>query len=387
MSVTERLLVGLYSGCGADGVDAALVAMRYRRERMRPRLLAHAFCAYPTELRGRVLAAASGEAMPPADLARLDREVAGTFVAAAEAVIAQGGVDRDQIVAVGSSGQEVAQAGWEPDGAGGVSVELGAPAMIAQQLGRPVAAGFAATDLAGGGPGGPVSAWPDWRLMRDKRLSRVLVHLGGIATLTFVGSAAAPEDVIGFDCGPGTMVIDALAQRLFAMATDTDGATASRGRVDGALLNELLADPYFRRGWPKRTGPGPWGRVYAERVLLMAAKRDCGGADLLATTTELTARTVADAVGALTERPHQVVLTGGGALNIHLAGRIRTLLSPSSTVAMDRFGIGVRAKQAVCTAMLAAARVDGFAARCSAPAGPDAPAAMGGLWGARRPGR
>ena len=63
-------------------------------------------------------------------------------------------------------------------------------------------------------------------------------------------------------------------------------------------------------------------------------------------------------MAALTERPHQVVLSGGGARHIHLAGRVRALLSPSSTVTSEKFGLGLSAKAAVCQALLAAATVD-----------------------------
>jgi anhydro-N-acetylmuramic acid kinase len=85
--------------------------------------------------------------------------------------------------------------------------------------------------------------------------------------------------------------------------------------------------------------------------------------------TELTAKLVAQAIAGFTEKPHEVVLTGGGAMNIHLAGRIRKLLSPSSTYTVEKYGFGIRAKQAACYAVLAAARMDGIAAHCTQATG------------------
>ena len=50
-----------------------------------------------------------------------------------------------------------------------------------------------------------------------------------------------PEDVIAFDTGPGNMVMDALAPPF-----DRGGERARAGRVNEALLDQLLADPYYR---------------------------------------------------------------------------------------------------------------------------------------------
>ena len=105
----------------------------------------------------------------------------------------------------------------------------------------------------------------------------------------------------------------------------------------------------------------------------------CGPEDLLATVTELTAQAVARAVGALTERPHEVLLSGGGGLNIHLAGRIRSLLCPSSTYTFEKYGPDLRGKQAVCMAMLGAARLDKFAAHCPRATGAARRAVLGSV--------
>jgi len=112
---------------------------------------------------------------------------------------------------------------------------------------------------------------------------------------------------------------------------------------------------------------------------MMARKRRCGPTDLLATVTELTAQAVARAIAGLTERPHEVILSGGGGRNIHLAGRIRALLSPSSTYTFERYGPSLRGRQGVCMAVLAAARLDKFAAHCPSATGAARPAVLGSV--------
>ena len=116
------------------------------------------------------------------------------------------------------------------------------------------------------------------------------------------------------------------------------------------------------------------------RLMNMGTKHACPHADLLATVTEMTARLVAMAVGKLTERPHEVILSGGGAMNIHLAGRIRKLLSPCSTYTSQRYDLDLRAKEAVCYAILAAARQDGVPAHCPVATGAERATVLGGVW-------
>ena len=84
-------------------------------------------------------------------------------------------------------------------------------------------------------------------------------------------------------------------------------------------------------------------------------------------------------MGTLTERPHEIILSGGGAKNIFLASRIRSLLSPSSTINCEKFGYGVRGKNAVCMAVLAAARVDNVAIYCPFATAAKSPTIWGSL--------
>lgn len=58
----------------------------------------------------------------------------------------------------------------------------------------------------------------------------------------------------GFDTGPGNMLMDAWIWRNHAKAYDKDAEWAMQGTVNQALLQQLLAEPYFARPAPKSTG-------------------------------------------------------------------------------------------------------------------------------------
>ena len=72
--------------------------------------------------------------------------------------------------------------------------------------------------MAAGGQGAPLVPLLDYVLFADAKRGRVLQNIGGIANLTAIPAGAAADAVIAFDTGPGNMVMDALAQKLFDKA-------------------------------------------------------------------------------------------------------------------------------------------------------------------------
>jgi anhydro-N-acetylmuramic acid kinase len=152
------------------------------------------------------------------------------------------------------------------------------------------------------------------------------------------------------------MVIDQLMQQLFNKPYDRDGAVAARGNVLQPVLEGLLRAPFFRSKPPKTAGREEFGREYAQAFL-----RRCGRAakaDVIATATALTARSMAQALerfvlgrGKYTDW----VVSGGGTGNATLmkllsqeAGCLGLKLRHS-----DEFGVPSPAKEALAFALLA----------------------------------
>src|SRR5262249_32635641 len=125
--------------------------------------------------------------------------------------------------------------------------------IIAAETGIVTIADFRRKDLAVGGQGAPLApAFHDF-FFRHPHCNRVIVNIGGIANITILPSDVNAA-VLGFDTGPGNILLDAWCQRHQQQAYDRDGLWAAAGTPNNVLVEILLADPYFSSPAPKSTG-------------------------------------------------------------------------------------------------------------------------------------
>jgi anhydro-N-acetylmuramic acid kinase len=228
--------------------------------------------------------------------------------------------------------------------------------VIAERTGAAVVADFRTADLAVGGQGAPLVPLVDYLLLRDAHQGTVALNIGGIANFTVIPARAKPQDVFGFDTGPGNMVIDGLVRQFTRgrKLFDAGGRMAARGTVLRPLLEEILRLPYFRQKPPKSAGREQFGAEFVTRYF-----PDRQGArlkDLLRTATELTARTISDALERFVfpmSKIHRLIVSGGGARNNLLLHRLKALLPELSVHTSDKYGLPVDAKEAIAFAVLA----------------------------------
>jgi len=332
------LIVGLMSGTSLDGMDAALVRFTGPT---RAELVAFSSRPYDGEERAELRAALEGRAAAPA-LARLHVRIADWAADAVQAVLHAGGVRADEVDGIAFPGQTI----WHEPPL--VSWQLGEPAILAEAFGVRIVSGFRARDVAAGGQGAPLVPMADLLLFADATRNRVLLNLGGMANITLVPGSGHESGAVAFDTGPGMAIIDAVAHRVDESLTcDLDGAVAAAGRVNDAVLTELLADPYFHAPPPKSTGRERFGDAYAG-VLHSRVP----GADGVATAVALTARSVADAVKRWAPGAGEIVVSGGGAHHPGLMEALARLLKPIPVVRFDALFFDGDAKEAVAFALL-----------------------------------
>jgi anhydro-N-acetylmuramic acid kinase len=302
--------IGLISGTSMDGIDAVLVKFGDRTLQV----VAAKKHVYPPGLRDRLMKASREPATFAIDeFGALDHWTGECFRDAALALLDDAGIGSDDICAIGSHGQTVRH---RPDAEHPFTIQIGNAAVIAKDTCIDCVANFRSADVALGGQGAPlVPPFHDW-LFRSGTVDRCILNIGGIANVTLLPAGNRP--IAGFDTGPGNTLMDAWSRRYRGVAYDESGRWAATGRCDDALLNEMLADPYFENAPPKSTG-----FEYFNEEWLGAFDTDRTSAvDVQATLCEMTARSVADAIGAYARETDELLVCGGGVHNDELMGRL-----------------------------------------------------------------
>lgn len=381
----SRLVVGLVSGTSVDGIDAAL--LRVEGDPLAPAIELLGFRETPLadDVRAAIFAAFRPESSSVDQLCRLNYVLGHLFADAALAVIEQCGLKPQDVDVIGFAGQTVYHLPERETVLGvetGSTLQLGEAAVVAERTRILTVAELYKRDVAAGGKGAPLTPFADFVLFRGLGKAVAIHNIGGIANVTAFPANASPEQVIGFDTGPGNMVIDATVRHVTGgrQPYDRDGALAAAGRVHDGLLAELLDDPYFAQAPPKATGRERYGQQYAQRVLDRAARLGVTGPDLVATATALTAATIADSYQRFV-LPHleleEVVLAGGGAFNPTLRRFIQERLPGVAVRTFEDYGYSSKAREAMGFALIANATVAGVPNNLPSVTGASRPVVLG----------
>ncbi len=365
------------SGTSTDGVDG--VVARFCTTGT-CHVLADASVPFIEPLRARLLALqqlGNLETVDPLlDLEQAINSLTDVYADCAAQLMAQLPLDsRARLRAVGAHGQTLRH---RPDL--GVTLQHFNPARFHVRSGLSVVSDFRRADVALGGQGAPlVPAFHQWwinGLTASGRLSDpgmvVVLNVGGFANLSCING----NRVIGFDSGPGNVLMDAWIQRQQGMAYDQGGAWAASGTVQPDLLKRLLAHPFFARPLPRSTGRDDFHIDW----LLSLLQRHPGvsDADVQATLMALTVQSVVDCVPAGCQR---MLVCGGGAKNSELMLRLAQALPLATVESTDVLGVPVSQMEAIAFAWLARQRLCGLPGNLPAVTGASAPVLLGSLTG------
>jgi anhydro-N-acetylmuramic acid kinase len=355
-------VIGLMSGTSVDGIDAALVEISGTTLDLQVGLLAGETYPYPDDLRSQILAVCGGAKLSMAEFAELDDAIAKCFAQAAISIQA----NSVPATLIGSHGQTVFH---RPTTAAnmGYSLQLGRGESIAQIAQITTIDNFRAADIAAGGQGAPLVPKPDAYLLSHPHEHRCVQNIGGIGNVTYLPPTSQPDwesQVRGWDTGPGNSLLDLAVTQLShgELTFDRDGAWAATGSVCEPLVQTWLAQAYFAAAPPKSTGRELFGLEYLQACIADASKYQLNDADLLATLTDLTARSIADSYqrflpklpdSPLERRCQRVLLCGGGSRNLYLRQRLQSHLPDTQVTTTDEAGVDGDSKEAIAFAVLA----------------------------------
>ena len=372
----SALFIGLMSGTSLDGVDGVLVDFAVGGGSPL-HVLAHRHLEFAADQRAELLDLNRSGDDEIHRVALAGNRLAQSYAEVVASLLHSAGLTSDRVAAVGCHGQTVRHRPGDFDGVG-YTVQVNAPALLAERCGIDVIADFRNRDVAAGGQGAPLVPAFHRALFWRAGAPAAILNLGGIANLSAID---ADGSTVGFDCGPANALLDAWCAAALGQRFDRDGAWSASGKVDSALLDALLAEPYFQVPPPKSTGRDLFNAQWLEACLAATGTQTrLPAEDVQATLAELTARTVADAVRGHASAAKELVVCGGGAFNHDLMSRLGSRLAPITVVSSADRGLPPEQVEACAFAWLARAFVRGEPGNLPAVTGARGPRILGALY-------
>ncbi|CAN5156501.1 anhydro-N-acetylmuramic acid kinase [soil metagenome] len=367
---TPEFFIGLMSGTSLDGVDGVLA--RFPSDGKSASVAA--YLPFPEQLRADLIALQNPgdneihrEAMVAQDLARC-------YAKCVLELLAQAKVSAREVRAIAAHGQTIRH---RPEL--GYTRQTNNPALLAELSSIDVIADFRSRDIAAGGQGAPLVPAFHQSVFGKMNETRVIVNIGGISNISVLRGDGT---VIGFDTGPGNVLMDTWIAQHKNVAYDEDGAWAASGTVYPALLGTLRDEAFFSMPAPKSTGRDLFHTDWLANKL--AEFPDMAPADVQATLAEFTATAVADAIAEYASEAAAVYVCGGGALNGHLMQRLQQALVDRNLKAgvysTDAIGIPPNQVEALAFAWLAYRHVEHQAGNIPAVTGARGARILGALY-------
>ncbi|MDA9068999.1 anhydro-N-acetylmuramic acid kinase [Gammaproteobacteria bacterium] len=307
----NKLYIGTMSGTSYDGIDVCAISVRKKID-----LIHFSSFKYPPKLRKKIAAVIEDQILSLKDYGELNIEIGLAFAKAINKFIKQNNFSTSQIVAIGLSGQTL----WHnPQGKYPFSIQAGDAAIVSKECCIDVVHDFRNDHISLGGEGAPLVPEFHQKLFSISNQDRLILNIGGISNYSYLTKS---KDFFGSDSGPGNALLDSYCQKFLDQDYDRNGLLARKGKVHKASLNKMLAHPFFKKRQPKSTGKEIFNIRFIPKSLLQQSPES-----ILATLTELTAKTIVQAIKHKQQSINEIIVCGGGIKNLFLIERISHYIS------------------------------------------------------------
>ncbi len=357
-----------------DGVDAALIDF----SKEKPLVSRIESAQFATDIRATLMTlnTAGNNELHRAALAA--NALMRLYAQAVKALLAKAGLKPEDIRAIGAHGQTVRHRPQMFDETG-YTIQLCNPALLAELTGIDVVADFRSRDVAAGGQGAPLAPFFHRAWFAQDAATVGVLNVGGISNLTILQSDG---QTLGFDCGPGNALMDYWISQHTGQAFDAGGAWGAGGQLLPALLEQMLAEPFFALPPPKSTGRDLFNPEWLARHLVAFA--NAKPQDVQKTLLELTVRPYKTCVDRYQKESGQrfteLIVCGGGAFNTALMQRVQALLPQVNVISSAERGLPPQDVEAAAFAWLARQCVQREALPLSSVTGAQGPRILGGIY-------
>jgi anhydro-N-acetylmuramic acid kinase len=323
--------IGVMSGTSLDGIDVALTSLSESGEFQ---LVTAQTFPFSETLYRKLQQLIVNQVSKLQDLGEIDIALGQLIGLSINKLLAAQQLDAKDITAIGSHGQTICHS---PVGEFPFSLQIGDASLIAEITGITTIADFRQRDIAAEGQGAPLVPAFHQSLFSTANEDRVIVNIGGISNITLL-PASSDEPIIGFDTGPGNVLLDYWTKLQLNKPYDHSGKWAASGKCNNEILRQLLDEAYFKQAIPKSTGRELFNQQWCE-TKLAGYKLEIAPADIQATLTELTAQTIANDIITYAKSNSSVFICGGGAHNNHLICRLQALLGDKKVATTSALGL------------------------------------------------
>jgi len=341
----KQLYIGIMSGTSADGIDLALVDFSTGKAL----LTASYYQPYDEQLHNEITALYCPEDNEIDRAFALDKKLAQLFSAAILDFLKKESLGPADIIAIGNHGQTIRH---RPTISAHISqpftLQIGCSQTLAVLTGIRTIGDFRTKDIALGGQGAPLVPAFHRFLFPPQKNDTFIVNIGGIANITYLPKNEQ-QPVLGFDTGPGNALMDAWCYQHTGKRYDENGDWGASGKINKALLKQLLNDKYFALSAPKSTGREYFTLTWLAPFL---TKLTISPADVQATLTALTSGSITQQIKIISSSAN-VYLCGGGVANNLCYKQIEHQLSSFSVQHINSLSLNNNALEAMAFAWLA----------------------------------
>ena len=362
---TVRHIIGLMSGTSMDGLDVALVRIEGSGRATKVTLLNFETVDYTEGVKNEIRKVFAKQNIDFQHLTLLNAWIGRLHGDMILACLKKWQLNTEGVDLVASHGQTVFHAPkilhqleQFPNG----TLQIGDGDHIAVTTGIITISDFRQKHVAAGGEGAPLAVYGDYFIFSDPSENRLMLNMGGIANFTYLPASLDASEVFVTDTGPGNTLLDAFTKHYFPEKSyDKDAEIARSGTVMPELLQALKDNDFFKKPFPKTTGPELFNIAYVEKAINQLNITPSVN-NILATLTRFSAETIAEAIQGLFKQKQfskahiaqfKIYTSGGGMHNPLLISYLKELLSGISFKKTDTLGINGDAKEAVLFAILA----------------------------------
>lgn len=356
----SELYIGLMSGTSADGIDAVVVDFTGGN----PRIVAAEEFPLGECIKQKIIDLGTPSHSEIDIIGQLDRELGILFAGYVNQLLADSGLKATDIIAIGSHGQTVRHRPATSDRPKhqAFTLQIGDPNTIAELTRITTVADFRRRDIAVGGQGAPLVPAFHQAIFSSGDKKRAVINIGGMANITIL---ACDGPIVGYDTGPGNVLMDGWIHRHHDKNYDANGNWAQGGTCNQQLLAKLLQHPFFAKSAPKSTGREDFNLAWLDLLLTDITYT---AQDVQATLLELTAITISAEL-ANQDNINEIFICGGGAFNGALMARLEALTHPIPLQNTTMAGVSPQWVEGCAFAWLAKQCIEGLPGNCPAVTG------------------